>query len=54
VYGLLIVAFPIILTNTLLLFINLFALVKIYRKKEDFDLLEFESDARLIAKFLRF
>jgi hypothetical protein len=54
VYGLLIVAFPFILTNTLLLFINLFALVKIYRKKEDFDLLEFESDATLIAKFLRF
>jgi len=54
VYGLLIGAFPIMLTNGILFFINLFALVKIYRKQEDFDLLEFKPDATLIAKFLRF
>ncbi|HET7898200.1 MAG TPA: YgjV family protein, partial [Flavisolibacter sp.] len=54
VYGALISAFPIILTNGILFFINVFALVKIYRKKEAFDLLDFEPDAALVHKFLRF
>lgn len=54
VYGVLIQAFPILLTNGILFFINVFALVKIYRRKEDFDLLEFEPNAALIQKFLRF
>ena len=54
VYGIMINAFPIILTNTILLFINLYSLLKIYKKKEDFDLLEFGTDATLIAKFLGF
>lgn len=54
VYGILIQAFPIILTNTILLFINVYALVKIYRRKEAFDLLEFEPDSALVAKFIRF
>jgi hypothetical protein len=54
VYGILISAFPILLTNGILFFINVVALAKIYRKKEDFDLLEFGPDATLIQKFLRF
>ncbi len=54
VYGILIGALPIILTNALLFFINVAALVKIYRRQEDFELLEFKPDATLIAKFLRF
>lgn len=54
VYGILIGAFPILLTNGILFFINAFALVKIYNKKEDFDLLEFKPDATLVQKFLRF
>src|ERR1043165_9345620 len=54
VYGILINAFPVILTNNILLLINLYSLFKIYRKTEDFDLLEFNVDATLIAKFLRF
>jgi hypothetical protein len=54
IYGILINAFPIILTNTLLLLINLYTLLKIYKKKEDFDLLEFGAEAALIAKFLGF
>ncbi len=54
VYGILINAFPIILTNTILLLINLYTLLKIYKKKEDFDLLEFGADAALITKFLGF
>lgn len=54
VYGVLIHAFPIILTNGGLFIINVFALVKIYKKKEDFELLEFGPDDALIRKFLRF
>ena len=54
VYGILINAFPIILTNSVLLLINLYTLLKIYKKTEDFDLLEFGADATLIAKFLGF
>jgi hypothetical protein len=55
-YGILIHAFPVILTNTLLLLINLYYLVKIYRATENFDLLEFEQvkDDRLLGKFLSF
>lgn len=54
VYGLMIQAFPIILTNSILLLINAVHLVKIYRKNENFDLLEFGRDDKLIQKFLSF
>ena len=53
-YGLLIHAFPIVLTNTVLLAINIYFLFKIYRRQEKFDLIEFKSDAALITKFLSF
>jgi hypothetical protein len=54
VYGVLINALPVILTNSLLLLINGFYLIKIYRRKENFDLLEFEPSAVLINRFLSF
>ncbi|MEP7165470.1 MAG: GNAT family N-acetyltransferase [Ferruginibacter sp.] len=54
VYGILINAFPIILTNTILLLINGYHLIKIYRRNENFDLLEFNKDDKLIHKFLSF
>ena len=53
-YGIIINAFPIILTNVILLLINLYRLVKIYNTKEDFDLLEFNEGGKLIDKFLSF
>jgi hypothetical protein len=53
-YGLFINAFPVILTNTLLLLINLFYLIKIYRATERFDLIEFKGDESLVLKFLSF
>ncbi len=53
-YGILIQAFPIILTNTILLLINLFYLIKIYRTHEDFDLIEFKGEEKLVYKFLSF
>ena len=54
VYGILIGALPVILTNGLLLLINAFYLLKIYRTSEKFDLLEFEPGATLVNKFLTF
>ena len=54
VYGILINAFPIIVTNSILLLINGFHLIKIYRRNENFDLVEFSKDDHLIHKFLSF
>jgi len=53
-YGVLIGALPIILTNSILLFINVFYLVKIYRTEEDFDFAEFKNGDEIIEKFLAF
>ncbi len=49
-------AFPILLTNSLLLVINLFYLVKIYRYRaeEDFDLVPFQPGDLIVKKFLSF
>ncbi len=54
VYGILISAFPVILTNAILLLINVFQLIKIYKRNEIFDLLEFNKDDTLIHKFMSF
>jgi hypothetical protein len=54
IYGLLIQAFPIILTNVILLVINLYYLIKIYRRTEDFDLIEINGSEPLVHKFLEF
>ncbi len=53
-YGIMISAMPIIITNSLLLIINSYSLVKIYLRHEKFDLLEFNPDDALIKKFLDF
>lgn len=53
-YGILIHAFPVVLTNSVLLAINIYFLFKIYRRQEKFDLVEFRNDAALIPKFLSF
>lgn len=54
VYGLIINAYPIVLTNCVLLAINIYFLFKIYHRQEKFDLVEFKKDAALIPKFLSF
>jgi hypothetical protein len=54
VYGIMISAFPIILTNSILLIINGYNLVKIYHRNENFDLLEFGKGDQMIQKFLAF
>jgi len=53
-YGLVLAAIPIILTNSLLLTINLYYLYKIYNRKEHFELLEFSNGGILIDRFLSF
>ncbi len=53
-YGIAINAFPVLLTNSLLLCINVFYLIRIYRTTENFDLLEFNQEDLIIRKFLSF
>ena len=54
IYGAVLAAVPIILTNSILLTINLFYLYKIYNRKEHFELLEFSSGGILVDRFLSF
>jgi hypothetical protein len=53
-YGILIGAFPVILTNSILLLINAVYLFRVHNTKEDFDLLEFRGDEKMAHKFLSF
>jgi hypothetical protein len=53
-YGVALGAIPIILTNSILLAINLFFLYKIYNRKEHFELLEFSNGGIMIDRFLSF
>ena len=54
IYGVVLGAMPIILTNSILLAINLYYLYKIYNRKEYFELLEFSSGGIMIDRFLPF
>lgn len=54
IYGILIDAFPVTLTNSVLLLINAFQMIKYYRTTEAFDLLEFKVDETIVKKFLEF
>ncbi len=54
VYAILLLALPVLLTNIILLCINIYALVKIYGKQESFDMIEFDADEKLAAKFITF
>jgi len=53
-YAVLLFAIPVMITNAILLCINVYYLVKIYSKKENFDLLEFQGDEKLTFKFIDF
>lgn len=53
-YGILLHAMPVVLTNSLLLSINLFYLYKIYNRKELFELIEVNADNILVQRFLSF
>jgi hypothetical protein len=54
VYAIVLSAFPVLITNLILLCINAWYLFKVYRRQENFDLLEFKGDEKLAQKFLSF
>jgi hypothetical protein len=54
VYGIFLQAIPVILTNCILLSINIYFLIRIYNRKEHFELLEFGSGAVMIDSFISF
>ncbi len=54
IYASIIHAFPVLLTNSILLCINIVYLVRVYNRKEVFDLLEFKGEEKLVSKFLAF
>lgn len=53
-YGFLIDAVPVLISNLLLLVINIYYLVELYRKEDYFDLIEFKGDEKLVQKFMSF
>lgn len=54
VYGVLISSIPIVLTNVVILGINVFHLWKIYTLHEDFSLLQVRPDSAYLRRFLDF
>jgi hypothetical protein len=54
IYGILFNAWPVILTNVILLIINIIYLNKLYRYRENFELIEFTGEEKLMLKFLEF
>lgn len=54
IYATIIHAFPVLLTNSILLSINIIYLVRVYRRKEIFDLLEFKGEEKMVGMFLAF
>ncbi len=53
-YGIVFQIWPVLITNSILLCINLYALRKIYLRQEKFDLVDFTNDSALVGKFLEF
>ena len=53
-YAIILGTIPVLITNTILLSINVHWLIKIYSRKEIFDLIEFKGEEKLINKFLSF
>ena len=54
IYGLIIHAFPVTLTNSILLVINVVRLVQLNTKKEYFQIVEVSSDDAILTSFLTF
>jgi hypothetical protein len=54
VYAIILNAFPVLLTNVILFGINAYYLFKVYRRQENFDMLEFSGDEKMAQKFLQF
>jgi len=53
-YAIIFSAWPVLITNTILLAINVYYFYKLSTYKEDFDLIEFNGAEKLVEKFLSF
>ena len=53
-YSLLISAYPILITNGILFAINATYLYKVYSRQENFELIEFNGEEKMVNKFLSF
>lgn len=53
-YGLIISAFPVLLANSILLCINIYQLVKLYKSEEVFQLLPIEANNKIVEHFIHF
>jgi hypothetical protein len=53
-YGSMLQAVPVLITNVILMALNLYYLWKVYNRKENFDLIEFSGEEKLVDKFLAF
>jgi hypothetical protein len=54
IYAILLSSFPVLLTNSILLILNIYSLIRIYNRSELFDKLEFNGDEKLAHKFIEF
>ena len=54
IYGLFIEAYPVMALNGFIVAVDIYYLLRIYRKKHLFDTLEIRSDNKYLLKFLRF
>ena len=54
IYGLLLKAYPVMLLNGFITFVDIYFLVKIYAKTNLFDILEISEDSKYLLKFLDF
>jgi hypothetical protein len=54
VYALMLPSIPVLITNSILMGINVYYLYKIYNRNESFDLLEIKGNEPLVKKFLSF
>ena len=53
-YGGILLAWPVILTNSILLVINIYYLIKWYKHRENFDIIAIKGDEILVEKFLAY
>ena len=54
IYAIILQTYPVLITNCILIFINITWLVKVYRRKENFDLIPFSGNEIMATKFLDF
>src|SRR5690242_9880736 len=54
IYGIFFNALPVIISNGILLIINIYQLFKLYNRKEDFEFAGINKDNELISRFLDF